>query len=367
MRTSRPGAIATFLPPLSPDATLADALLAQLADAPEGVSLPRLCKRLDVRMSVLMRALAWLGEGRIGGVPGAGWVRTVEDGARTLALLTPAGRQRLAESSPAAPGCARRRIWRWRQGHGEEMFDAVAEEVPVAMRYNGRSFAVMMATPCDLEDFALGFSLSEGLIAHPRELLDVEIHERMEGIEIAMRVSGDAPAARLPPDAERLLPGRGGCGICGTRELEEMLRPPAPVVGATAVSAAALAFALEALPQHQAMNALTGSIHAAAWADAQGRILRVREDVGRHNALDKLTGALRREGRATDAGMLLISSRASYEMITKAARAGIGFVAAVSAPTALAIELAHGAGVCLVGFARAGGYNVYTHPDRLVP
>lgn len=358
--------IAISSPPLSPEAALIEALLAQLAAAPEGVSLPRLCKRLDVRMSVLMRTLAWLGEGSIGGVPGMGWVRTVEDGERTLALLTPAGRQHIEESSRNVPGCAQRRIWRWRNGQGEEVLDAVAEEMPIAMRYNGRSFAVMMATPCDLEDFALGFSLSEGLIADPTELLEVEIHEHLEGMEIAMRVSADAPAARLSPDAERLLPGRGGCGICGTREMEAMVRVPA-IVNAAPVSAAALATALEALPRHQAMNALTGSVHAAAWADAQGRIELVREDVGRHNALDKLTGAMWREGRVGDNGLLLISSRASYEMVVKAARAGIGFVAAVSAPTALAIGLAQSAGVCLVGFARAGGYNVYTHSDRLIP
>lgn len=351
---------------MSPDAALIEAVLAQLAAAPEGVSLPRLCKRLDVRMSVLMRTLAWLGEGSIGGVPGAGWVRTLEDGARTLARLTPAGRRHVVESSRTTPGCAQRRIWRWRNGQGEEVLDAVAEEMPIAMRYNGRSFAVMMATPCDLEDFALGFSLSEGLIADPAELFEVEINGHLEGMEIAMRVSEDAPAARLSSDAERLLPGRSGCGICGTRELEEMVQAPAPIASAAPVSAAALAAALEALPRHQAMNALTGSVHAAAWADAQGRIQLVREDVGRHNALDKLTGAMRREGRAGDDGLLLISSRASYEMVVKAARAGIGFVAAVSAPTALAIGLAHSAGVCLVGFARAGGYNVYTHADRLI-
>ena len=270
-------------------------------------------------------------------------------------------------TSITTPGCAQRHIWRWRDGRGEDVLDAVAEEVPVAMRYNGQSFAVMMATPCDLHDFALGFSLSEGLIADPGELLGVDIHEHMEGIELSMRVSDAAPAARLQPDVERLLPGRGSCGICGTRELEDVVRPPAPLVRARSFSATALRHALDTLSRHQPMNAQTGAIHAAAWADPDGKILLVREDVGRHNALDKLTGAMRREGRAADAGMLLISSRASYEMVIKAARAGIGLVAAVSAPTALAISLARSAGVCLIGFARAHGYNVYTHPERLLP
>lgn len=271
------------------------------------------------------------------------------------------------DSSALPSGCAQRRIWRWRHGHGEEALDAVAEEVPIAMHYNGQHFAVMMATPCDLEDFALGFSLSEGLIADATQLLAVQVRQHMEGIELAMRVSGDAPAARLSPEAERLLHGRGGCGICGTREMENLLRPPEPVANTRHVSVAALARALDALPRHQPMNALTGAIHAAAWADAQGRILLVREDVGRHNALDKLIGAMHREGVDASAGMLLISSRASYEMVTKAARAGIAFIAAISAPTALAISLARSANVCLIGFARAGGYNVYTFPERLLP
>lgn len=272
------------------------------------------------------------------------------------------------DSSPTQPpGYVHRRIWRWRHDQGEETLDAVAEEVPIAMHYNGQHFAVMMATPCDLDDFALGFSLSEGLISHPRQLLSVEIHERMEGMTLAMHVSPEAPAACLKPDAQRLLPGRGGCGVCGTRELEDVVRLPEPVAARRMFSTAALARALDALPHHQPMNALTGSIHAAAWADADGHILLVREDVGRHNALDKLIGAMQRERHAPDAGMLLISSRASYEMVTKAARAGIGFIAAVSAPTALAISLARSANVCLLGFARASGCNVYTHPERLSP
>lgn len=277
----------------------------------------------------------------------------------------------MLESGQAArtlpPGCTGRHVLRRHGDREDAVDDAVAEEVPIAFACNGEPFAVMMATPCDLEDFALGFSLAEGLVERPEQVLGVEARSRLEGIELAIRVSADAPGAQQRAGAERTLPGRAGCGLCGTRLLEDAVRAPAPLAHATAFAATALRRALDALPLHQPLNAATGSTHAAAWADAEGRIRCVREDVGRHNALDKLVGALHREGHAPPAGMLLISSRASYEMVTKAARAGIGLVAAVSAPTALAIELARGAGIGLVGFARAGGYNVYAHPERLLP
>jgi FdhD protein len=236
----------------------------------------------------------------------------------------------------------------------------------------------MMATPCDLEDFALGFSLTEGLVDAPAQLTGVEVTQRLEGIELAMSVSADAPVARLgDADAQRLLPGRSGCGLCGTRELEDAVRAPPAVRndGAPRFTLRALERAFAALPAHQPMNAATGAVHAAAWADADGNIALAREDIGRHNALDKLVGARVRaalagsghagSGIAPADGMLLLTSRASYEMVAKAARAGIGFIAAISAPTALAVDLARGAGVCLVGFARPGGCNVYAHPERL--
>lgn len=265
----------------------------------------------------------------------------------------------------SSPGYVERRIERRRGAQSERVDDRVAEEMPIAMHYNGRSFAVMMATPRDLEDFALGFSLSESLIASPEQLLGIEARERLEGIELSIIVAPEAQAARLDRRPERLLPGRSGCGVCGTRELEDAVRQPAPVRGVERIAHAAIERALAELDRHQPMNAATGAVHAAAWADAEGRILLAREDVGRHNALDKLIGALHRAGHSTDAGMLLLTSRASYEMVIKAASAGIGFVAAVSAPTALAIELARSAGVCLIGFARPDGYNLYTYPERV--
>lgn len=268
-------------------------------------------------------------------------------------------------ASDHTPGCVRRSITRWKRGCGQQVEDWVAEEQPIAMTYNGRSFAVMMATPHDLEDFALGFSLSEGLIRAPADMLEVEMHSRLEGTELAMTVVDSAHGAHLDRGGERLLPGRSGCGICGTRELESAVRQPGAVHGDVGLTHAGLERALAELQQRQPMNALTGAVHAAAWASAQGEIVLVREDVGRHNALDKLVGALHRAGIAPESGFALITSRASYEMVTKAATAGLTVLAAISAPTALAIELARSAGLTLVGFARPGSHNVYTHPGRL--
>jgi FdhD protein len=233
------------------------------------------------------------------------------------------------------------------------------------MAYNDRSFAVMMATPHDLEDFALGFSLSEGLIREPAQLLAVEIRHLLEGTQLAMKVREDAHGAHLDAADDRLLPGRSGCGICGTRQLETAVRQPGSVHGDVGLTHAGLERALAELQRRQPMNEATGAVHAAAWAQADGGIVLVREDVGRHNALDKLIGALHRGGLDPTSGFALVTSRASYEMATKAASAGITVLAAISAPTALAIELARSAGLTLVGFARPGSHNVYTHPERL--
>jgi FdhD protein len=265
-----------------------------------------------------------------------------------------------------AKGFVTRSVDRWRNGRSVREDDCVAEEVPVAMVYNDVTFAVMMATPQDLDDFALGFSLSEGLIDEPAQLLQVTSHNLLEGIELNMCVSADAHAAHLDRDSGRLLPGRSGCGICGTRTLENAIRQDAKVAAGNSFTRDALEAALSRLHTLQPINAVTGAVHAAAWADRQGDILLVREDVGRHNALDKLIGAMRRRDMDRADGMALISSRASYEMVTKAASAGITLLAAISAPTALAIELARSAGITLVGFTRPGSHNVYSHPQRLL-
>jgi FdhD protein len=256
-------------------------------------------------------------------------VLPIADGARCIFGYHRAMASDPLNEAPASAGYAARSIERRREGFSESVHDRIAEEAPVAVRYNGRAFAVMMATPHDLEDFAFGFSLTEGLIESPDQLLGVDVLHQPEGILLSMRVPATARAAHLDPHAQRLLPGRGSCGICGTRELDDVVRAPEPVAGKTRFSSQALERALKELPQHQPMNAATGAVHAAAWVDSEGRILLAREDIGRHNALDKLIGALRRAGRPTDDGMLLLSSRASYEMVTKAARAGKGFVAAI--------------------------------------
>ncbi len=265
----------------------------------------------------------------------------------------------------SASGHVRRRIVRWRGNRFEDAEDEIAEELPVELRYNGQSFAVMMATPRDLEDFALGFSLSEGLIAAPEQLLEVASRNLLEGIQLDIRVHEDAPGAQLNQADRRLLPGRSGCGICGTRQLEHALRAPGRVQAQLHLRMAELERALENLQHRQPANAATGAVHAAAWVRPGDPNMLVREDVGRHNALDKLIGALHRAGLEPASGFALITSRASYEMVTKAASVGISVLAAISAPTALAIELARGAGMTLIGFARPGSCNVYCGSERL--
>lgn len=271
----------------------------------------------------------------------------------------------MPEREELSRGYAIRTVDRWRNGASTHEEDLIAEEIPVAMVYNGASFAVMMASPHDLDDFALGFSLSERLINDASQLLQVESHPLLEGIELAIKVTDNAPGAHLDKERERLLPGRSGCGICGTRELENAVRHDSQVGDGSPMARDALEQALRELKDRQPMNLATGAVHAAAWADAQGHILLVREDVGRHNALDKLIGAIHRAGIDVAAGFVVVTSRASYEMVTKAASAGIAVLAAISAPTALAVELARSAGMTLIGFARPGSHNVYTHPGRV--
>ena len=249
-------------------------------------------------------------------------------------------------------------------GASASITEVIAEEAPVALVYNGISHAVMMASPVDLADFGFGFSLSEGILAARDELLDFGTAETEVGIEIRMAISLER--FRLLRERRRTLAGRTGCGICGVESLEQAVRPVPPVTAATAIPAEAVFAALAELPQRQAVNQLTRSMHAAAWVNRAGRIQLVREDVGRHNALDKLIGAMAWRGLDPAAGFALITSRCSVEMVQKAAAIGIPVLVAISAPTALARRMAEGCGLTLVALARPDGVLVVTHPRRIL-
>jgi len=252
----------------------------------------------------------------------------------------------------------------WRHGQPDgTVDDSIAAEVPLALTYNRVSHVVMMATPLDLEDFAVGFSITEGLIGGLEDLQGIRIIPRQGGIELAMTISENW-FDRLATQ-RRNMAGRTGCGLCGAENIEQALRYPAPVTRAIPVSHAALQKAVSELETHQPIQAETGATHGAAWCGQDGEIILLREDVGRHNALDKLIGSLCRSRFDPSSGFVLVSSRASYEMVYKTAAAGIGLIMAVSAPTKLAVELAERLGVSLVGFARPGRHNVYTFPERI--
>ncbi len=241
--------------------------------------------------------------------------------------------------------------------------DSIAAELPVALTYNRVSHVVMMATPLDLEDFAVGFSFTEGLIGSLDDIRSIRAIPRSGGIELAMMISEDW-FDRLATRRRNLV-GRTGCGLCGAENIEQALRHPKPVEKTLQVSHTALQRAVVDLENHQPLQADTGATHGAAWCSSNGDIITVREDVGRHNALDKLIGGLLRGGYDPKSGFVLVSSRASYEMVYKAAAAGIELIMAVSAPTTLAVDFAERSGVTLVGFARPGRHNVYSFPERI--
>ena len=240
---------------------------------------------------------------------------------------------------------------------------SLATEVPVALVYNARPHVVMMCTPADLEDFAVGFSVTEGIVPSAGDVTRVAVVKYARGIEAQLEIPADA-AERLA-ERGRTLAGRTGCGLCGVEVIDEAMREPFPVRTRTTVSRAALYRAGESLGASQPLNRDVNTIHAAAWADADGAVKVVREDVGRHNALDKVIGALLRTGADASRGILLVTSRASYELVQKAAAANVGILAAVSRPTALAVQLAEDAGITLVGLLRGASANVYSHPERI--
>lgn len=250
-----------------------------------------------------------------------------------------------------------------RDGSCTTLSDWVAEEVPVALVFNGISHAVMMASPAHLEDFALGFGITEGLLAHPGELYGVDVVASCDGLTVQLEVAA-ACEWRLK-ERRRTLAGRTGCGLCGTDSLDQVHRPLQPLAGVP-VSKVAVLNAHRTMPEWQQLQQRTGATHAAAWCDlADGTVRLVREDVGRHNALDKLIGALMKQGADCSQGFVCITSRASFEMVQKCAVAGIATLAAVSAPTALAVDVARDSGVLLMGFVRGNSLVTYTHPERL--
>jgi FdhD protein len=243
--------------------------------------------------------------------------------------------------------------------------DHVALECPVALEFNGISHAVMLATPTDLEDFALGFALSERIVDEVSQIYDTEVVTGADGVTVAIEIASVCFAGLK--DKRRNMTGRTGCGLCGTETLTQVLRPmqalaPSPLrLGANSIEAA-----LQGLRHHQILQQSTGATHAAAWFNLAGEFQLMREDVGRHNALDKLIGAGLRSGRADwREGFLVVTSRASMEMVQKAIIAGFHFLVAISAPTSLAIELAQDHGLCLIGFARPGKWTIYSHTEKL--
>lgn len=271
-------------------------------------------------------------------------------------------------------------VVRWHDGVLTDATDKVAEEVPIALIYNGISHVVMLATPADLADFALGFSLSEGILRDKSDLYSIDVVMQSQGIELQMDVATEC-FVQLK-QRRRNLTGRTGCGLCGAESLDQALRLPAqtikPSTSKAPVSSIELAF--KTMQIHQPLQQLTGATHACAWVNEQGEIQLVREDVGRHNAMDKLIGGLANLSKSANStlansalanslvqpgGFVLTSSRASVEMVQKVASAGISILAAISAPTGLAIRVADTYGVTLIGFLRDNQFVIYTHKHRI--
>ncbi|HEY4366842.1 MAG TPA: formate dehydrogenase accessory sulfurtransferase FdhD [Steroidobacteraceae bacterium] len=284
----------------------------------------------------------------------------------SAAVAGDAGAQLSAVQHPASATFQEVSVERWRDGRLQHAVDHVAEEVPVALTYHGVPHVVMLATPANLEDLAVGFTLSEEIVARRDEIVSVESVTRDDGaLEVRIGIAAERFSGLLR--RQRNMTGRTGCGLCGAETVEDAIRNPQAVARGPNVSTGALHEALQDLRRWQEINLLTGSVHAAAWVLPDRGIQLVREDVGRHNALDKVIGAVVRAGGDFSAGYFLVTSRASYEMVQKTATVGASFLAAVSAPTAFAIRLAAQTGLTLVGFLREHQHVVYANPARLLP
>src|ERR1700704_1620086 len=237
---------------------------------------------------------------------------------------------------------------------------ALANEVPVALEFDGSPYAVMMLTPADLEDFAVGFALSERIIARSDEIARLDVRQGTRGIGIDVRLEKEH-SARLA-ERRRAIPGQSGCGICGLTSIEEALPQLTPLTAAPKLAQKSLFRALESLPARQTLNQATGAVHAASFCRPNGEILVVREDVGRHNAFDKVIGHMAREGLDPSSGFALLTSRCSYELVQKAVLARIPILAPISAPTELAVSIAHAANLTLIALARGDSALVFNDP-----
>jgi FdhD protein len=251
----------------------------------------------------------------------------------------------------------------WREGVSSVGNRSIPEETAIALTYNGGTYAVMMATPQDLEDFAVGFSLSEGIINSCADIVSLDIVPLDDGVELRMWLS-KTRADRLQ-DRRRHVAGPTGCGLCGIESIAEAMRPAAVIEHDQEFSPEQIMVAMGHVPLLQKLNIETRAVHAAAFWNVTSGIVALREDVGRHNALDKLSGALAYVPVVASEGLILLTSRVSVEMVQKSASIGASVMVSVSAPTALAVRTADAAGITLAAVARADGFEVFTHPRRI--
>jgi FdhD protein len=251
-----------------------------------------------------------------------------------------------------------------RIGKAGSPLDSIAVEIPVAFLYNGQSHAVMMASPNDLIDFAYGFSIAEGIVDRLADIGSVSSEAKGPGVSLSIEIS-EGHAALLEA-RKRNIAGRTGCGLCGISEIEQVLRPLPSLPDTPPIGRAAIDRAMRELPDHQDINQTTGAVHAAGFADPDGKLLLVREDIGRHNALDKLIGAVLRAGLDPEDGFVAVTSRCSMEMVQKTVCFGSPLLVSVSAPTSLAVELAERHNLTVAAFARGSGFNLYAHSKRII-